>query len=161
MSDHRPPSAPVSSADVTHILEKISSGDAFAAEELLPLLYEELRRMAAGKMAQEAPGQKLQATALVHEAYCRLIGPSNPKWNSRAHFFGTAAEAMRRILVEQARRKRRQGARQSVPVEALPEIVFQQPVDQDRILDIDCALNSLASHDAQAAEIVKLHFFQA
>ncbi|MCC6510846.1 MAG: sigma-70 family RNA polymerase sigma factor [Pirellulaceae bacterium] len=145
--------------EVTRILEKASSGDRLAAEELLPILYDELRRIATSKLARELPGQTLQATALVHEAYFRLIGPSNPHWNSRAHFFGAAAEAMRRILVEQARRQRRSREFQSAPADALPEIACHRTADQDRILDVDAALNTLAASDPQAAEIVKLHFF--
>lgn len=146
-------------SDVTKILERVASGDAFAAEELLPMLYEELRQMAAGKLAREQPGQTLQATALVHEAYCRLVGRSGSRWNSRGHFFGAAAEAMRRILVEQARRRRKLQTGGSVPVEALPEVVCHEAIDQDRILDIDAALDALTARDARAAEIVKLHFF--
>jgi RNA polymerase sigma factor (TIGR02999 family) len=158
MNDRQPP-VPDSKTGVTEILEKVNSGDALAAEELLPILYDELRRIAAGKLAREMPGQTLQATALVHEAYCRLIGPCNQNWNSRAHFFGAAAEAMRRILVEQARRKRNLRQREVIPADILPEIVCRQAPDQDRILDIDQALGILATRDAQAAEIVKLHFF--
>src|SRR5437868_15183452 len=93
-------------SDVTRILEAIQHGDARPADELLPLVYDELRKLAAAKMANEMPGQTLQPTALIHEAYLRLVGNQNQKWNSRAHFFGAAAEAMRRILIENARRKR-------------------------------------------------------
>src|SRR5215218_5677241 len=94
-------------SDVTQILSQIESGDPSAAEQLLPLVYEELRKLAARKLVQEKPGQTLQATALVHEAYLRLVGAQDPGWNGRGHFFAAAAEAMRRILVEGARRKRR------------------------------------------------------
>ena len=153
-----PSSKPLPSADVTSLLEKASSGDALAADQLLPLLYEELRRLATCRMAEEKPGQTLQATALVHEAYCRLIGPRDVKWNSRSHFFGAAAEAMRRILVEKARRKRKLRNDRAVPVESIPED-SQRVIDQDRILDVDRALNDLAASDSRAAEIVKLHFF--
>src|SRR6476661_1860546 len=96
-----------SMSEVTRILESVQSGDPKAAEELLPLVYEELRKLAAAKMAYETPGQTLQATALVHEAWLRLVGGNEPHWNSRGHFFGAAAEAMRRILVERARKKAR------------------------------------------------------
>src|SRR5438477_8542844 len=95
-------------SDVTQILERVGQGDGKAAQELLPLVYEELRRLAAGRMAQEAPGNTLQPTALVHEAWLRLVGGSSQHWNSRGHFFGAAAEAMRRILIESARRKQSQ-----------------------------------------------------
>ena len=101
------PSGAVSMNDVTRILSAVEHGDPAAAEQLLPLVYDELRRLAAQRLAQEKPGHTLQATALVHEAYLRLVGPQDPGWNSRGHFFAAAAEAMRRILVERARRKRR------------------------------------------------------
>src|SRR5206468_11693933 len=94
--------------EVTRILERVEHGDAKAAEQLLPLVYDQLRQLAAAKMANEAPGHTLQPTALVHEAWLRLVGSGNPQWNGRAHFFGAAAEAMRRILIESARRKRAQ-----------------------------------------------------
>ena len=115
--------------DVTRILGAIEQGDANAAEELLPLVYEELRRLASQKMSQEAPGHTLQATALVHEAYIRLVGPNAPSWSSRAHFFAAAAEAMRRILIENARRKQR-----------LKHGVNRQRVDLD---DIDITVDYL------------------
>jgi RNA polymerase sigma factor (TIGR02999 family) len=136
--------------DVTRILSAIDNGDPLAAEELLPLVYEELRRLAAQRLAFEKPGQTLQATALVHEAYLHLVGPSDPRpWNSRGHFFAAAAEAMRRILVDQARRKRsakRAGA------------LDRQPRDVD-LLALDEALERLAGRDPQAAELVKLRYF--
>jgi len=150
---------PVPTTDITRILDQVCAGNEQAAEHLLPLLYQELRKLAAGKLACEQPGQTLQATALVHEAYCRLVGPSQPHWNSRAHFFGAAAEAMRRILVERARRRKQLKQAGTVPVESLPDLASPETVNRDRILDVDAALDILAARDARAAEIVKLHFF--
>ena len=147
-------------SDVTRILSQIESGDPSAAEQLLPLVYDELRKLAAAKLAQEKPGQTLQATALVHEAYLRLVGDGlEHSWNSRGHFFGAAAEAMRRILIGQARRKaslKAGGERQRVDLAAAePEI--QGP--QLDLLALDVALQQLATRDARAAELVKLRFF--
>jgi RNA polymerase sigma factor (TIGR02999 family) len=146
--------------DVTRILLSIEQGDPAAAEQLLPMVYDELRRLAAARLAHERPGQTLQATALVHEAYLRLVdGEKSRHWNSRGHFFGAAAEAMRRILVEQARRKsrvRHAGGRQR---EEMPDIAAPQALDPDTILAVHDALTDLAEKDAAAAEIVKLHFF--
>jgi RNA polymerase sigma factor (TIGR02999 family) len=147
-------------SDVTRILSAIEQGDPRAAEQLLPLVYDELRKLAAQKMAQEAPGQTLQATALVHEAYVRLVdGDKAPHWNSRGHFFAAAAEAMRRILVERARSKRRikrgGGARRLELDEHL--LVADDRVDE--LLAVHEALDELERHDAQAAALVKLRFF--
>jgi RNA polymerase sigma factor (TIGR02999 family) len=146
--------------DVTHILTAIESGDPQAAEKLLPLVYDELRRLAAQKLAQEKPGQTLQATALVHEAYLRLVeGDTARPWNSRGHFFAAAAEAMRRILVDQARRKlslRRGGNLQRRPIED-QEIMAPEPsVD---LLAVHEALERFQDVDATAAQIVKLRYF--
>src|SRR5262249_45111201 len=145
--------------DVTRILSAIEQGDAHAAEQLLPLVYEELRRLAAQKLAQEKPGQTLQATALVHEAYLRLVeGEKGPQWDSRGHFFVAAAEAMRRILVEAARRKQRHkhgGGRVREP----GEIDLPCPERPERLLALDEALERLAATSPQAAELVKLRFF--
>jgi RNA polymerase sigma factor (TIGR02999 family) len=146
--------------DITRILSAIEQGDPLAAEQLLPLIYEELRKLAAQRLAREKPGQTLQATALVHEVYLRLIDVDQaPQWNSRGHFFGAAAEAMRRILVDRARHKgsRKRGgelARQDLDgLEiALPEI----PED---LLALDEALNKLAATDKKAADLVQLRFF--
>jgi RNA polymerase sigma factor (sigma-70 family) len=165
-------------SDVTRILSQIESGDPAAAEQLLPLVYDELRKLAAAKLAQEQPGQTLQATALVHEAYLRLVGPAGPGgpdaaddsqggsrpavgtyWNSRGHFFAAAAEAMRRILVEHARHKRRlkrggQGRRL--------ELVENQAASDDRgdlVLAVDESLTALAEQSVQAAQLVKLRYF--
>jgi RNA polymerase sigma factor (TIGR02999 family) len=146
--------------DVSQILDAIDKGDPQAAEQLLPLVYGELRRLAAHKLAQEPPGQTLDATALVHEAYLRLVGGEDTRrWEGRRRFFAAAAEAMRRILVDRARRKRsgkRGGklARQNIDAAdlAAPEVT-------ENILAVDEALTSLAATDAQAAELVKLRYF--
>jgi len=146
-------------SDVTQILNAIEHGDPHAAEQLLPLVYEELRQLAAQKLAQEKPGQTLQATALVHEAYLRLVDAEQAQqWNSRGHFFAAAAEAMRRILVEQARRKRRHrhgGDRRRVQLGDLPA-VERSP---DDLLALDEALTKLAAEDAAAADLAKLRFY--
>lgn len=146
--------------EVTRILSKIEQGDPSAAEYLLPLVYEELRKLAAAKMANENPGQTLQATALVHEAYMRLVDVNKAKhWNSRGHFFGAAAEAMRRILVEQARRKRslkRGGDRERIELSEV-DCKFDGP--QLDLLALNEALKKLEATDAQKAELVKLRFF--
>jgi RNA polymerase sigma factor (TIGR02999 family) len=148
-------------ADVTQILSAIESGDTQAAEQLLPLVYEELRKLAAAKLAHEKPGQTLQATALVHEAYLRLLGPigSEQPWNSRRHFFAAAAEAMRRILIESARRKRRikhGGERHRVDLDqACPLAV----AESDNLLELDEALARLAIEAPAKAELVKLRYF--
>lgn len=146
-------------SDVTRILERVEQGDGKAAEELLPLLYDELRRLAAAKMAGEQPGQTLQPTALVHEAWLRLVGKQQQHWNSRAHFFGAAAEAMRRILIETARRKaslRHGGGSERVSVN---EIDLPQNEPEERLLQISEALDQLAKEEPQAAEVVKLRYF--
>ncbi|HEY7313706.1 MAG TPA: ECF-type sigma factor [Gemmataceae bacterium] len=147
-------------ADVTQILKDIEAGDPRAAEQLLPLVYDELRRLAAEKMAQEKPGQTLQATALVHEVYLRLAdGENAPHWRSRGHFLAVAAEAMRRILVDRARRKRRRkrgGDR--VRVE-LNEANLAAGENAEEVVAVDEALAGLAAADAQAAELVKLRYF--
>ena len=147
-------------SDVTRILSAIEQGDSHAAEQLLPLVYDELRKLAAARLAREKPGQTLQATALVHEAYVRLVDVDRAKhWDSRGHFFAAAAEAMRRILVEQARRKqadKRGGRGVRVPLDAA-DIGYTSPADQ--ILDIDEALTRLASDDPQSAHLIQLRFF--
>lgn len=146
--------------DVTHILSQIESGDPSAVEQLLPLVYDELRKLAAAKLAQEKPGQTLQATALVHDAYIRLVDVENAQhWNSRGHFFAAAAEAMRRILVDQARRKqahKRGGQGRRVPLD-VGDIGFTSPADE--LLDIDDALTRLAAEDPQAARLIQLRYF--
>jgi len=147
-------------SDITQILSAIDAGDARAAEQLLPLVYDELRKFAAAQLAHEQPGQTLQATALVHEAYIRLVGGDKVQhWNSRGHFFAAAAEAMRRILVDAARRKRslrRGGARQRA--ELLEDDAVSLPIN-DELLDLDTALTKLSETDSQAAEVVKLRLF--
>ena len=147
-------------SDVTRILSAIEQGDAGAAEQLLPLVYEELRKLAAQKMAQEKPGQTLQATALVHEAYIRLVDIEKAQhWESRGHFFAAAAEAMRRILVENARRKKsREGGGRMRRVDLDDaEVTFDQAPDD--LLDLDDALTKLAGEDSVAAELAKLRLF--
>jgi RNA polymerase sigma factor (TIGR02999 family) len=147
-------------SDVTQILSAIECGDLHAAERLLPIVYDELRKLAAHKLALEKPGQTLQATALVHEAYLRLVDPSNVhNWNSRGHFFAAAAESMRRILVEQARRKRagKHGG-DLARVELSPEREGAPPRSSD-LLALDEALSRLERHDAEAARLVKLRYF--
>ena len=146
--------------DVTQILSDIEQGDGQAAEQLLPLVYAELRKLAAAKMAQEQPGQTLQATALVHDAYIRLVDVNQAQhWNSRGHFFAAAAEAMRRILVDSARRKKaakRRRGEQRKGVELAEIAVVRDP---DQLLAVHEALDSLGEADAESAELVKLRYF--
>jgi RNA polymerase sigma factor (TIGR02999 family) len=145
--------------EVTRILEQIERGDPHAAHELLPLVYDELRKLAALRMVQERPGQTLQATALVHEAYLRLVGTEGPGWNSRGHFFAAAAEAMRRILIERARRihaARRGGGQNRVDLEPAE---LAAPERSEDLLALDEALEQLAIKDARKAELVKLRYF--
>jgi RNA polymerase sigma factor (TIGR02999 family) len=149
--------------EVTRILSAIEQGDAHAAERLLPLVYDELRRLAAQKLSQEKPGQTLEATALVHEAYLRLVKSerrgSSPPWSSRGHFFAAAAEAMRRILIESARRKRRRrhgGGRQRVD---LDEALLVAPSPSDDLVALSDALDRLEATDPPAAQLVKLRYF--
>ncbi|MEO7676695.1 MAG: sigma-70 family RNA polymerase sigma factor [Verrucomicrobiota bacterium] len=147
-------------SDITQILQAIEQGDAKAAEELLPLVYHELRRLANHKMANEAPGHTLQPTALVHEAWLRLVGVTEPqKWQGRGHFFAAAAEAMRRILVESARRKKRLKNGGQLERLDLDAVELPLPMPDDELLALDDALNALTTVDARAAEIVKLCFF--
>jgi RNA polymerase sigma factor (TIGR02999 family) len=146
--------------DVTCILSAIEQGHPLASEQLLPLVYDELRRLAAARMAREKPGQTLQATALVHEAYLRLVDREHAQhWDNRRHFFAAAAEAMRRILVERARQKKRvkyAGQRQRVEVD-LAQLGSVSPAED--LVDLDDALECLAAEDPQAAEFVKLRYF--
>jgi RNA polymerase sigma factor (TIGR02999 family) len=147
-------------SEVTRILSAIEEGDPSAAEQLLPLVYDELRKLAAEKLAHETPGQTLEATALVHEAYVRLVDADRAQhWNSRGHFFAAAAQAMRNILVDNARRKQRTrhgGGRQRVPLE---EAQPAPPSDADDLLALDEALSLLAAEDSEAARIVHLRYF--
>jgi RNA polymerase sigma factor (TIGR02999 family) len=146
--------------EVTRILSAIEQGDALAAEQLLPLVYEELRKLAAQKLAQEKPGQTLQPTALVHEAYLRLVDVENAQhWNSRGHFFAAAAEAMRRILIGNARRKKadkRGGQRTRVSLDRVEAVAVAPP---DELLALDEALERLGQHDPTAANLVKLRYY--
>jgi RNA polymerase sigma factor (TIGR02999 family) len=145
--------------EVTRILDAIQRGDSKAADALLPLVYDELRRLAAQRMAHEAPGQTLQATALVHEAWLRLGGDDQPSWQNRAHFFAAAAEAMRRILIDNARRKnylRHGGGAERVNLDGLD---LAASVDGEQLLALNEALDHLAAHDATKAQVVKLRFF--
>jgi RNA polymerase sigma factor (TIGR02999 family) len=147
-------------SEVTRILSAIEQGEPQAAEQLLPLVYDELRQLAAQKLAQERPGQTLQPTALVHEAYLRLVNVEQAQpWNSRGHFFAAAAEAMRRILVEQARRKqadKRGGRHRRVPLDAATAAYSPSA---DDVLAIDEALGRLAAEDPQAARLIQLRYF--
>ena len=146
-------------SDVTRILEAIERGQPQAADKLLPLVYDELRKLAAHQMSQQPTGQTLQATALVHEAYLRLIGRESVPWNSRGHFFSAAAEAMRRILIERARKKsarKRGGGLQRVD---LDEVDIAQDTEDDLLLLLNEALEEFREKDATAAELIKLRFF--
>jgi RNA polymerase sigma factor (TIGR02999 family) len=147
-------------SDVTRILSEIESGDLAAAEQLLPLVYDELRKLAAAKLAQEKPGQTLQATALVHDAYIRLVDVAKAQhWDSRRHFFSAAAESMRRILVERARRKgrlKRGGQQNRIPLEEVDIAIEDTRLD---VLALDEALSKLAAQSPDQAEIVRLRFF--
>ncbi len=146
-------------SDVTRILNAIEQGDAKATDELLPLVYEELRILAAQKLSHESPGQTLQATALVHEAYLRLVGDEPQTWENRGHFFAAAAEAMRRILVEHARRKasvKHGGARRRTKLDDLTHSIVGPSEDIQALSD---ALDKLSERDRAAAEVVKLHHF--
>ncbi len=156
----RPLESKASMSDVTQILNSIEQGDPSAAEQLLPLVYNELRKLAAHKVAQEAPGQTLQATALVHEAYLRLVDVEKAQhWNSRGHFFGAAAEAMRRILVEQARRKNRlKHGGGMARVELDSGCAVSDPASLD-LLALDEALTKLAVEDPIKARLVTLRYF--
>jgi len=146
-------------SDVTRILESIEHGDPKAADELLPLVYGELRKLAASRMANEAPNQTLQPTALVHEAWLRLVGNENPPFANRAHFFSAAAEAMRRILIDKARRKKaicHGGGQQRVDVEG---VEIAAPGGDDELLAVNDALDKLAEQNKIEAELVKLRYF--
>ena len=146
--------------DVTHILSQIESGDPSAAEQLLPLVYEELRKLAAAKLAHEKPGQTLQATALVHEAYLRLVDVEKAQqWDSRGHFFAAAAEAMRRILINRARDKSRQKRGGNWQRMNLDQIELALDTPEDELLELDDAIALLASEDSVGAELVKLRFY--
>jgi RNA polymerase sigma factor (TIGR02999 family) len=147
-------------SDVTRILSAIEQGDPHAAEQLLPLVYDELRKLAAGYLADEKPGQTLQPTAVVHEAYVRLVGAgADQHWGGRAHFFAAAAEAMRRILLDAARRKGRRKRGGGMARHDLDAIDPAAPENSDDLLALDEALGRLAAADPQAAELVRLRFY--
>src|SRR4051794_39251329 len=148
-------------SDVTRILDAIEQGDSKAASELLPLVYDELRRLAAQRLAHEQPGQTLQATALVHEAYLRLVGEDDARgWDGRGHFFAAAAEAMRRILIDRARHKQTEkagGGRRRLNLDGIEPTLAE--TDGDRLLALDDALRQLEAEDPRKAELVKLRYF--
>ncbi len=148
-------------SEVTRIISRIESGDQAASEELLPLVYQELRRLAAQKLAHEQPGQTLQATALVHEAFVRLVDREHaPQWDNARHFFAAAAESMRRILIDRARHRmtlKRGGNRERLDMESVEAVVLPLPCDD--LLGLDEALNKLEQQHSRKAELVKLRFF--
>lgn len=147
-------------SDVTRILSAIEQGDQGASEHLLPLVYEELRRLANQKLAQEKPGQTLQATALVHEAYLKLVGgEADASWDNRGHFFAAAAEAMRRILIDHARRKRRGKHGGDLQRVDLNEVDLATLAAPDELLLIDEAIDKLAQEDSKAAQLVRLRYY--
>lgn len=151
-------------SDVTRLLDAVERGESHAAEELLPLVYEELRKLAAARMANEKPGQTLQPTALVHEVWLRLLGPGKEpqSWEGRSHFFGAAAEAMRRLLVDNARRKdrlKRGSGERAVDLDALPELSLPAQTGWENLLLVDEALERFVIRDPQKAEVVKLRYF--
>jgi RNA polymerase sigma factor (TIGR02999 family) len=146
-------------SDLTRILDSIEEGNQNAADQLLPLVYEELRKLAAAKVAQEAPGQTLQATALVHEAWLKLAGSEHQQWRGRAHFFGAAAEAMRRILIDKARSKAAQKRGGAHAREEFEESKIELCAPSAEILAVHEALSELEAEDRMAAEVVKLRYF--
>ena len=146
-------------SDVTQILNAIEAGDPTPREQLLPLVYDELRKLAAAKMAQEKPGQTLQATALVHEAWLKLAGSGHQQWRGRSHFYGAAAEAMRRILIDKARRKAAQRHGAGLEAAELHESRIELKVPAEEFIAVHDAVEALAEEDALAAQIVKLRYF--
>lgn len=146
-------------SEITRILLQIESGDPSSAEQLLPLVYEELRNLAAAKLAREKPGQSLQATALVHEAYLRLLGDAQQEWHGRGHFFAAAGEAMRRVLVDQARRRNATKRGGDVKRGELHESIIEAPRPVEELLAVDEFLDQLADVDSLAANLVKLRFY--
>ena len=146
-------------SNAAQILQAVDRGDPDAAAELLPLVYDELRKLAAARMAQEAPGQTLQATALVHEAWLRLAGSERQQWHGRSHFFGAAAEAMRRILIDRARSKAAEKRGGGQALAELDESKLQLAAPSDEVLAVHEALDALAAEDAVAAQVVKLRYF--
>jgi RNA polymerase sigma factor (TIGR02999 family) len=146
-------------SDVTQLLNAIEAGEPKAAARLLPLVYEELRKLAAAKMAQEKPGQTLQPTALVHEAWLRLAGSDQQQWRGRSHFFGAAAEAMRRVLIDKARQRASLKRGADYSLDELHESAIESTAPTDEILAVHEALDALAAEDTTAAEVVKLRYF--
>jgi RNA polymerase sigma factor (TIGR02999 family) len=146
-------------AEVTHLLSAVESGDSLAAEQILTLVYDDLRRLATHRLAREAPGQTLQPTELVHEAYLRLLGNKEARWDGRGHFFAAATEAMRRILVENARRKRTFKRGGALVREELDEAELLAPEPREDLLALDEALTALAATDRAAADLVQLRYF--
>jgi RNA polymerase sigma factor (TIGR02999 family) len=146
-------------SEITRILEAAQRGEPSAASELLPLVYDELRRLAAYKMAQEAPGHTLQPTALVHEAWLKLLGDEGRQWNGRAHFFGAAAEAIRRVLIDHARRKRAVRHGGGLARFDINDMPIAAPGKDDELMAVSEALEELAAHDQRKAELVKLRYF--
>lgn len=146
-------------SDVTRIIDAIRDGDPQAVERLLPLVYDELRQLAAARLSHEAPGQTLQATALVHEAYLRLVGGSEPRWETRGHFFTAAAEAMRRILIDRARSRNRQKRGGGVKRLELESLDLVSPPPDEQLLALDEVLSRLEQQDPVKARLVKLRFF--
>jgi RNA polymerase sigma factor (TIGR02999 family) len=144
--------------DITQILHSLESGDAQAADELLPLVYDELRKLAAHKMSLQPPGQTLQATALVHEAYLRLLGKEEQRWEGRRHFFNAAAEAMWHILIDRARRRLRAKHGENVQRVPLDDIDIAAPAREEVVLQLNEALETLAKSSPEQAEVVKLRF---
>jgi RNA polymerase sigma factor (TIGR02999 family) len=156
------PLPPEPSGDITLLLQRAEAGDAQAAQRILPLVYDELRKLAAARMARETPGQTLQATALVHEAWLRLGGDRQPQWKNRAHFFAAAAESMRRILIDNARRRRAQrhgGGLEKVSANATGFDAASPQLDDEQLILLDEALAKLAVHDPRKAELVQHHYF--
>ena len=146
-------------SDMTRVIEAIRQGDPKAADELLPLVYEELRKLAAHKMAQQPPGQTLQATALVHEAWLKLVGGGREQWEGRRHFFAAAAEAMRHILIDRARKRlalRHGGGQERLDID---DLEVAAPIEQETMLAVNEALSELEKADSTKAEVVKLRFF--
>jgi RNA polymerase sigma factor (TIGR02999 family) len=146
-------------SEVTQILERVEHGDPKAAEELLPLVYDELRKLAAHRMAKEAPGQTLQPTALVHEAWIKLVGPGTQAWSGRGHFFGAAAEAMRRILIDRARKRKRERHGHGLQRIDLDQVDVAATADDDMLLRVSEALDKLAAEAPDKAQLVKLRYF--
>lgn len=159
MSSIDPRLAWIGMSDITQILNGMEAGEPRTAEQLLPLVYEELRKLAAVRMAQEKPGATLQATVLVHEAWLRLAGSDHQQWRGRSHFFGAAAEAMRRVLIDRARQKASLKRGSGQPMDELHESLIESAMPTDEILAVHEALDRLAAEDATAAQVVKLRYF--